>query len=228
MTEPGTPLRIAVLASGRGSNLRAIQASIDAGACAARIASVVSDRPNAQALDFAAKRDIETAVCPLAKGDDRDAWNVILADAVTHFEPELVVLAGFMRILGGPFLRRFPNRIVNVHPSLLPSFPGADAPQQAVNASVKLSGCTVHLVDDGVDTGPILAQAAVPVAPTDDGPALHARIQRVEHQLLPRIIDAIARGDLTLDPPTWRAGFATDGALAQPPLSATASKGASR
>ncbi|MCA9579547.1 MAG: phosphoribosylglycinamide formyltransferase [Sandaracinaceae bacterium] len=196
---------IVVLASGRGSNLSAIFEAIDAGRCDARVVGLVSDKPGAGALALAEARGVPTRVVPLPRGADRDAWNVTLADAVSDLSAQrdvLLVLAGFMRILGRPLLERFPGRLINVHPSLLPSFTGHDAPRQAVAAGVRLTGCTVHVVDDGVDTGPILAQAAVPVLPTDDADALHARIQVAEHALLPTVIHWVAQGLLTLAPPT--------------------------
>lgn len=188
------PLDLAVLVSGRGSNLRAIAASIAAGRCDARIAAVIADRSQADALAFAAERGIETRVCRPKDHASREAWDEALAAEVASFSPQLVVLAGFMRIVGPAMLARFPHRIVNVHPALLPAFPGTDAPAQALAAGVRISGCTVHQVDAGVDTGPILAQAAVPVRPDDDADGLHARIQAQEHRLYPAVIDAIARG----------------------------------
>jgi phosphoribosylglycinamide formyltransferase-1 len=115
------------------------------------------------------------------------------------FEPGLVILAGFMRIVGAAVLARFGGRILNVHPSLLPAFPGMDGPAQAVAAGVRLSGCTVHVVDAGVDTGPILAQAAVPLLPGDDAASLHARVQVAEHTLLPEVIALVAKGALILE-----------------------------
>ncbi len=192
---------LVVLASGRGSNLRALHEATEAGRCAARIVAVVSDRADAEALAFARDRGIATRVVPLAKGDDRERWNEALADAIASYGPALVVLAGFMRVLGAKVVDRFAGRIVNVHPALLPAFPGHDAPAQAIRAGVRISGCTVHVVDAGVDTGPILAQAAVPVAPDDDAASLHARIQVQEHRLLPAVVDMIARGLVALDPP---------------------------
>lgn len=187
-------MKIVVLASGRGSNLKAIAAAIDAGRCDAEIAAVVSDRASAEALVFATGRGIPTTVVRPKDFADRDAWDQALAAAVAVHAPELVVLAGFMRIVGAAMLRSFPFRIVNVHPALLPAFPGTDGPAQAVAKGVRISGCTVHLVDAGVDTGPILAQGAVPVLPADDAASLHQRIQVVEHRLLPAVIHAIARG----------------------------------
>jgi phosphoribosylglycinamide formyltransferase-1 len=193
---------VVVLVSGRGSNLRAICAAIDAGTCDANVVGVVSDRRNAAALEFAEGRGIPTKTVSLRKGDDRDAWNESLADEVATLNPELVVLAGFMRVLGAPLLERFPGRIINVHPALLPSFAGHNGPQDALDGGVRISGCTVHIVDAGVDTGPILAQAAVPVLADDTADTLHARIQVQEHQLLPRVIHQIALGAITLDPLT--------------------------
>lgn len=193
---------VVVLVSGRGSNLRAICTAIDAGECDATIVGVVSDRKKAAALEFAARRGIPTRTVPLRKGDDRDSWNELLADEVAALEPDLVVLAGFMRVLGAPLLERLPGRIINVHPALLPSFPGHNGPQDALDGGVRISGCTVHIVDAGVDTGPILAQAAVPVLTEDTADTLHARIQVQEHQLLPRVIHQIAIGAITLDPLT--------------------------
>ncbi len=189
-----------VLASGRGSNLRAICRAIDEGGCKARIVGVVSDKRNAAALEFAEARGIPIRVVALKKGDDRQRWNVELTEQVASLNPELVVLAGFMKILGAPFLARFPGRIINVHPALLPSFAGHNGPKDALEAGVRISGCTVHVVDDGVDTGPIIAQAAVPVLPDDTPETLHARIQVQEHRLLPKVISWIAEGEIELNP----------------------------
>lgn len=189
-----------VLVSGRGSNLMAICNAIDTGTCNANIVGVVSDRKSAAALEFAADRGIPTRVVPLRKGDDREAWNVTLTSEIAKLGPDLIVLAGFMRVLGPPLLERFPGRIINVHPALLPSFPGHSGPQDALDGGVRISGCTVHVVDSGVDTGPIIAQAAVPVLPDDDAASLHARIQVQEHRLLPSVIHQIALGAITLDP----------------------------
>lgn len=197
-----------VLVSGRGSNLRAICRAIDDGSCEARIVGVVSDKRSAAGLEFAEARGIPTRVVPLEKGDDRDQWNVELADQVASLNPELVVLAGFMRILGPPFLERFPGRIINVHPALLPSFPGHNGPKDAIKGGVRISGCTVHIVDDGVDTGPIIAQAAVPVLPDDTPETLHARIQVQEHRLLPEVIQRITLGEIELDPLKIKAAYA--------------------
>jgi phosphoribosylglycinamide formyltransferase-1 len=189
---------IVVLVSGRGSNLRAIVEAIDEGRCAARIVGVVSDRRSAPALGFASERGLPTCVVHPREHSSREAWDAALAEAVGAWGAELVVLAGFMRIVGPAMIAAFPWRIVNVHPALLPSFPGSDGPAQAIAAGVRISGCTVHLVDAGVDTGPILAQAAVPVRGDDTVESLHRRIQRQEHRLLPSVVDAIARGWMEL------------------------------
>ncbi len=191
---------VVVLVSGRGSNLHAICRAIDAGECDADIVGVVSDRKSALALELADERGIPTRVVPLRKGDDRDAWNETLASVVASLEPDLIVLAGFMRVLGSPLLERFPGRIINVHPALLPAFPGHKGPEDALDGGVRISGCTVHVVDSGVDTGPIIAQAAVPVLPDDTAETLHARIQAQEHRLLPRVVHQISVGAITLDP----------------------------
>lgn len=203
MTAAGTP-RVVVLASGRGSNFAALARAVDEGRCRAELVALLSDRRRAEALERAARRGMPTAVVPRAKGESREAWSERLLEEVRAFEPELVVLAGFMKVLGASFVDAFERRIVNVHPSLLPAFPGLDAPGQAIAAGVRVSGCTVHLVDRHVDTGPILAQAVVRVDTDDDAASLHERIQATEHQLLPRVVDAIGRGALVLDPaPRW-------------------------
>ncbi len=191
---------IVILVSGRGSNLKAICSAIDAGKCDANIVGVVSDRKKAAALEFADARGIQTRVVSLRKGDDRDLWNDALAETVVSLKPDLIVLAGFMRVLGTPLLERFPGRIINVHPALLPAFPGHSGPQDALDAGVRISGCTVHIVDSGVDTGPIIAQAAVPVVEGDSAESLHTRIQVQEHRLLPAVIHQISIGAITLNP----------------------------
>jgi phosphoribosylglycinamide formyltransferase 1 len=186
-------LRLAVLVSGRGTNLEALASAIDAGRCDAEIVLVATDNPEAGALRFAEARGIPRAVVPYVRGDRR-AFSLTLAERVQASRPDLVVLAGFMRILSPEFVERFDARLVNVHPSLLPAFPGKDGVGEALAAGVRIAGCTVHLVDQGVDTGPILAQAAVPVLPGDTRESLHARIQAREHELLPRVVDDLAKG----------------------------------
>jgi phosphoribosylglycinamide formyltransferase 1 len=193
-------LRLAVLISGRGTTLAAIEAAIDAGRCDARVGCVVSDRASALGLVAAAQRGRRTAIVSLRDYASREAWDDALTQRVAEAEPQLVVTAGFMRLLGPKFLARFSPRIINVHPALLPLFPGTDGPAQAIRARVKISGCTVHLVDAGVDSGPILAQTAVRVLSTDTAESLHERIHLAEHALLPRVIDDIAHERITLEP----------------------------
>ncbi len=209
--------RLVVLVSGRGTNLRALLGAIRAGRCAGRIVGVVSDRPQAPALRTAEEAGITTAVVPKDRGTSREAWCEGLGERVAAMNPDWVVLAGFMRILSAGFVRRFAGRIVNVHPSLLPAFPGLDAPGQAIRAGVRIAGCTVHLVDEGVDTGPILAQAAVPVLDGDDPEGLHERIQTQEHRLLPAVVDALVRGELLAgSPPRWQGRPPQPGSLWSP------------
>jgi phosphoribosylglycinamide formyltransferase-1 len=195
----GEPLKLAVLVSGRGSNLAALIQAIDAGRCQARVIGVIADRASAPALELARAHGLAATVVGAKDFVERSAWDAALAEQLSALAPDLVVLAGFMRLVGSAVLSRFSGRIVNVHPALLPAFPGIDAPAQAIAARVCISGCTVHVVDSGIDTGPVLAQAAVPVrVGEDDAAALHARIQKAEHTLLPAVVHAIATGTLVL------------------------------
>jgi len=191
-------LPIAVLISGAGGNLAAILEAIEGGRCDARVCGVVSDRESAAGLEHARSRDIPNAVVRLKDFADREQWNRALADATASQAPQLVVLAGFMRLVSRSFVERFGGRVINIHPSLLPLFPGVDGPAQAVRARVRVSGCTVHVVDTGVDSGPIIAQSVVPVLPDDDEHSLHDRIKRQEHRLLPAVIHAISAGEVVL------------------------------
>lgn len=195
-------MRLVVLISGRGTNLEALLCAVDEGRCAAEIVGVIADR-EAPGLAHATRRSITTRVVPFRKSD-RNAWARDLERAIGAFAPELIVLAGFMRVLSKDIVAAHRGRIINVHPALLPAFPGMHAPRQAVQAGVRVSGCTVHVVDEGVDTGTILAQAVVGVHPHDDADALQARIQAVEHRLLPAVVHAIAEGDLDPTTGTWR------------------------
>jgi phosphoribosylglycinamide formyltransferase-1 len=181
---------------------------------------VVSDRDSALGLQLARERNIPTRVVKLKEFADRARWDEALAEAVAAHDPALVVLAGFMRVVGAAMIARFPGRIINVHPALLPLFPGTDGPAQAVRARVRISGCTVHVVDSGVDTGPIIAQAAVPVLPDDDAERLHERIRRLEHRLLPAVIDGVARGQIELGAEVRVAArcFEADAMLSSPSL----------
>ncbi|MDR6908643.1 phosphoribosylglycinamide formyltransferase-1 [Rhodococcus fascians] len=193
-----TPARVVVLASGTGSLLQSLVAATTAEDYPARIVAVGVDR------ECAAARHADDAAIPhfrigLRDFADRAAWDEALTDAALGFEPDLIVTAGFMKILGPRFLDAFAGRIVNTHPALLPSFPGAHAVRDALDRGVKLTGSTVHLVDSGVDTGPILAQEAVPVLDGDDEAALHERIKTVERRLLVDVIAAVAAKGVTSD-----------------------------
>lgn len=192
-------LRLVVLVSGRGSNLQAILDAIEAGALPARVCAVISDHPEAPALQRARARGVPAISLPKRRGEARDAYSARLAALCKEYHPELVVLAGFMRILGEPFLEAFPQRVINIHPALLPSFPGKNAQRQALEYGVRFSGCTVHFVDVGVDSGPIILQAVVPVLPDDTVEALSQRILREEHHLLPQAIALFAAGRLRVE-----------------------------
>lgn len=185
--------RVAVLVSGAGSNLLALADAVDRGEVAAELVVVASDVADAPALGRARDRGLTTVAVPFDR-TDRAGWEERLAEAVAAHDVDLVVLAGFMRILSGAFLARWPDRVVNVHPSLLPAFRGADAVGDALAAGVTVTGVTVHLVDELVDHGPILAQEAVDVLPGDTRDTLLTRLHAAEHRLLPRCVDALARG----------------------------------
>ncbi len=182
------PLRIVVLISGSGTLLQALMDAAAAGRLDAQIVAVGADR-EAVGLDRARSQGIASFVLPLAQGLDRADWDERLAAAIDCFSPDLVVAAGFMKLLGPAVLKRFSGRLINSHPALLPSFPGAHAVRDALAAGVKVTGCTVFQVDEGVDTGPIIAQEAVRVLPGDDETSLHERIKVVERRLL---VDVVA------------------------------------
>lgn len=172
----------------------------------ATVAAVVADRPDAPGLKIAAEAGIPTAVVAPADFQDRATWDAAMARAVAAFEPELVVCAGFMRLLGAPMLAAYPGRIVNTHPALLPAFPGAKAVRDTLAAGVKVTGCTVMLVDEGVDTGPILAQRAVAVSDDDTESTLHQRIKTVEKELVVATVGTMVRSGWTIDGRSTRMG----------------------
>ncbi len=177
---------IAVMASGRGSNLRVILDAVAAGNCPVDVQLVISDKAEAQALDIARAANVPQVLHITPKDyTDRAAFDAACAEAIDAADCQWIVLAGYMRILSSPFVRRFRQRIINIHPAILPAFPGAHAVDDALTYGVKVSGCTVHLVDEVLDGGPILAQAVVPVLDDDNCESLHARIQAEEHKLYP-------------------------------------------
>ena len=182
---------IGVLVSGEGSNLQAL---LDAGL---PVVAVASNNTKAKALDRAARAGVEAAAFPAVEFESRERRDEELAEWLAERGVELVVLAGYMQLLSAPFLERFPGRILNVHPSLLPAFPGAHAVEDALAHGVKVTGATVHFVDEGIDTGPIVFQEAVEVREGDSAETLHARIQQVEHRLLPKAARLFLDGKLT-------------------------------
>ena len=190
---------VGVLISGRGSNLQAIINAIQAGRLRARIAVVISNRADAPGLALAAAAGIETLVLPHGAAASRAAYDELVVHALKDRGVTLVCLAGFMRLLGSGFCAAFPNAILNVHPSLLPAFPGVDAQRQALAAGVTVSGATVHFVTPELDAGPIILQAAVPVHTGDTVESLSARILEEEHQILPEAIQLVLGGRCHID-----------------------------
>jgi phosphoribosylglycinamide formyltransferase-1 len=191
--------RIAVLASGSGTNLQAILDQLH-GRDGIEVVAVASDKRDAAALGRARGSGIETKVFAAADHPDREARDLAIADWLMEREVDLVVLAGYMQLLSPEFIRRFPNRIVNVHPALLPSFPGLDAIGRALEHGVRITGVTVHFVDEGVDSGPVILQRPVPVPASRDQAELEDAIHRTEHALLPEAIRMIAAGRVSTDP----------------------------
>jgi len=192
-------LKIGVLASGRGSNLQSIIDSIEEGKIEARISVVISDKKDAKALVRAEDHDIKGEFVNPAKYSSKANFEKRLIEILDNEGVELVLLAGFMRILSPYFIRKYKGRIMNIHPSLLPSFPGLHAQRQALEYGVKLSGCTVHFADEGMDTGPIILQAAVPVKEGDTEETLAARILEQEHIIYPEAVHLYSKGLLKLE-----------------------------
>lgn len=193
------PLRLVVLVSGGGTTLQALlDAAADPAAYGAEVVAVGADRDGVEGLARAQRAGVATFVRRTGDHADRAAWDVALADAVAAHDPDLVVLAGFMKLVGPAFLARFPDRVVNTHPALCPAFPGTTGPADALAYGVKVSGATLFVVDDGVDTGPIVAQTVVPVLDDDDVETLHERIKVAERQMLVDAVGAIARDGLTI------------------------------
>lgn len=198
-------MRLVVLASGEGTNLQALLDRLH-GREGVTVAGVAGDRPEARALERAREAGVATAVFPRDAYVDRVARDAALADQVAAWEADLVVLAGYMALLDPGFVARFEGRIVNVHPSLLPAFPGLRAIEQAIDHGVKVAGVTVHLVDEGVDTGPILAQRAIDVPPGCDADGLHELLRPLEHDLLCEAVLAFARRGAPAGPPSRAPG----------------------
>jgi phosphoribosylglycinamide formyltransferase 1 len=191
--------RIVVLASGTGTNLQAILDTLH-GREGIEVVGVGSDQPGAKALDRAREARIETGLFPRKDYSDRDARDAAMAEWIESLGTDLIALAGYMQLLSPAFVARFRNRIVNVHPALLPSFPGLDAIGQALDAGVEVTGVTVHFVDDGVDTGPVIVQREVPVSADRDRAALEEAIHATEHELYPEAIRMVAQGRARIAP----------------------------
>jgi len=187
-------MRIVALVSGSGTNLQSVIDAVVAGRLDVEIAAVGADRPDAGGLARAAAAGIETFVVDFAQFPDRTAWNRALTARTASYAPDYVLSSGFMRIVGEEFLEAFGGRYLNTHPALLPAFPGAHGVRDALRYGVKVTGCTVHIADAGVDTGPILAQAAVPVLDTDTEEILHERIKVQERHLLLAVLGELAAG----------------------------------
>ena len=191
-------LRVTTLISGRGSNLAALLAAHAAGELPVEFSAVISNRADAAGLETARTRGIAVRVVPHREYATRDAFEAALIDSIEHFAPDLVVLAGFMRVLTARFVERYAGRLINIHPSLLPMFPGLHTHERALAAGCKLHGATVHFVTAELDHGPIVIQAAVPVLPDDDASSLAARVLAQEHLIYPRAVRWIAEGRLVL------------------------------
>ena len=192
-------LRIGVLASGRGSNFQSIIDEIESDRLKAEIVLLITDNPSAFAIERARKHGVEYLVVQPKEYPSKDDYFVRIADALKKKNVELVVLAGFMRIVGKPVIGAFPNRIMNIHPALLPSFPGLHGQKQAIDYGAKISGCTVHFVDEGMDTGPIIIQAAVPVFQSDTEETLSERILKYEHRIYPEAIRLFSEGKIKVE-----------------------------
>jgi len=190
--------KLGILLSGRGSNFEAIADNVAAGRIPASIAVVISNRPEARGLAVARERGLNAVSIP-SKGLDREVYDRMVAAELKKNEVDLVCLAGYMRLLSANFVREFPQRILNIHPSLLPSFPGLDAQHQALEHGVKISGCTVHFVDEFLDAGPIIIQTAVPVLDSDTVESLSARILEQEHRIYTEAINIVLSGKFRIE-----------------------------
>ena len=195
---PTSPLRLVVLVSGSGTNLQALIDACATPGFPARIVAVGADRPGILALERAERAGIPTFVLRVGDFAERDEWDAAFTEATAAYEPDLVVSAGFMKLSGAAFLDRFADRYINTHPALLPSFPGMHGAADALDYGVKITGCTLFVVDAGIDTGPILAQRAVEVLDSDDVETLHERIKVAERDLLVDVVGRMARDGWTV------------------------------
>lgn len=191
--------RIAVLASGRGSNLAAILKAVKRGEIAGEVALMISDRSDAPALEIARDNGVKALHIDPKGFNSRESYDQVLISTIKDDQIDLVVLAGFMRLLSPLFVQAFPLQVLNIHPSLLPAFPGTDGIEQAFNYGVKVTGCTVHFVDEGLDSGPVVLQEAVPVIQRESVKTLQQRIQALEHRLYPIAIDLFCRDKLKVE-----------------------------
>ena len=191
--------RITILISGRGSNMAALIDAAAAGRLQGAVTQVISNRPEAAGLEYAREHGIATAVVDHRAYTARGAFETALAAAIDRSEPDLIVFAGFMRILGADFVQRYEGRMLNIHPSLLPAYPGTETHRRALEDGATRHGCTVHFVTPEVDGGPIVAQAAVPVLPEDDAASLAARVLEQEHRLLPEVVGWFCEGRIVLE-----------------------------
>lgn len=190
--------RLGILLSGRGSNFQAIADAIATGRLDAEIAIVIANRPEAPGLSIAKERGLP-AICIPSRGLDRESYDRLLLEELAKHQVEVVCLAGYMRLLSASFIRAYPLRILNIHPSLLPAFPGLDAQHQALEHGVKYSGCTVHFVDEGLDSGPIVLQSVVPVADNDSEDTLSARILKEEHRIYSEALSLVLSGKFRIE-----------------------------
>ena len=203
---PATPLRVVVLVSGSGTNLQALLDATDDPAYGATVVAVGADRGGIEGLARAERAGVPTFWHRVADFDSRADWDARFTDDVAAYDPDLVVLAGFMKLFGAAYLARFGGRTLNTHPALSPSFPGMQGPADALAYGVKVTGCTLFVVDAGVDTGPIVAQVAVPVVEDDTAESLHERIKVEERRMLVDAVGRIAREGFTVDGRTVRFG----------------------
>lgn len=212
-------LTLGVLASGRGSNFQSIIDNIKSGFIKARIAVLITDNPDAYAIERAKNHGIETLIIQPNEFSNKDSYYSHIANVLKNKGVELVVLAGFMRVVGRALIKEFPNKIINIHPALLPSFPGLHGQKQAADYGVKISGCTVHFVDADVDTGPIIIQAAVPVYEDDTEDSLSERILKQEHKVFPFVIKLFSEGRIVVNGrKVFIDGQKEDSVLTNPPL----------